>query len=90
MKVVHELSRSLFWDTNPDLLEWNKDKQLIIERIMTRGITHEVETMFKRYTLEDLRLALLQSKTLDPKSANWFSMKLDVPLNKIHVLPEYY
>ncbi len=90
MKVTEALSKSLFWDVNPEALEWEKNKQLIIERTLARGLTHEVDKIFSVYNLEDIKEALLKSKTLDKKSANYFSIKLNIPLSHIHVAPEYY
>lgn len=90
MKVTDVLSRSLFWDVNPDKLEWDKNKQLIIERTFQRGFTKEVEAIFSIYSISDIKAAVLKSKTLDKKTANYFSIKLNIPLSKIHVAPECY
>ena len=91
MKTVAEaLSKTLFWDVDPEKLDWERNKQLIIERTFQRGITHEVDTIFSVYSIMQLKNALLKSKTLDRKSANYFSIKLNIPLSHIYVAPEYY
>jgi hypothetical protein len=90
MKVAEALSKTLFWDVDPENLDWEKNRQLIIERTLQRGLTHEVETIFSIYTYEQLQEALLKSKTLDKKTANYFCIKLNIPLSRIHVAPEYY
>jgi hypothetical protein len=90
MKVTDALDKSLFWDVNPNELCWDKSRQLIIERIFQRGVTKEVDTLFSIYTFAQLKEALLKSKTLDKKTANYFSIKLNIPLSSIHVAPEYY
>ena len=90
MKVCEALDKSLFWDVNPDKLDWQKNKQLIIERTLLRGLTNEVDTIFSLYNLSDIREAILKSKSLDRKSANYFSIKLNIPLSSINVAPEYY
>lgn len=90
MKLCEALDKSLFWDVNPDKLDWQKNKQLIIERTLLRGLTNEVDTIFSLYNLSDIREAILKSKSLDRKSANYFSIKLNIPLSSINVAPEYY
>lgn len=90
MKVSEALSKSLFWDVDPEKLNWEKNRQIIIERTLQRGLTKEVETIFSNYTLTEIKEAVLKSKTLDKKTANYFSIKLNIPLSNIHVAPEYY
>lgn len=90
MKVLDKLDKSLFWDVNPEKLDWKKNSQLIIERTLQRGLTHEVETIFYVYNNEEIKEAILKSRTLDKKTANYFSIKLNIPLSSIHVAPEYY
>lgn len=90
MKVTDTLSKTLFWDVNPDKLDWQKNRELIIERTLQRGLTSEVKTIFSVYTEIEIKEAVLKSKTLDKKTANYFSVKLNIPLSSIHVAPEYY
>jgi hypothetical protein len=90
VKVTEALDKSLFWDVNPENLDWQKNRQFIIERTLQRGLTKEVETIFSTYSFSEIKEALLQSKTLDKKTANYFSIKLNIPLSSIHVAPEYY
>ena len=90
MKVTEALSKSMFWDVNPEKLDWQKNPQLIIERTLQRGLTKEVETIFSVYTFLEIKQAILKSRTLDKKTANYFSIKFNIPLSSIHVAPEYY
>lgn len=90
MTVAEALSNTLFWDVNPQSLDWQKNKQLIIERTLQRGLSKEVETIFAVYSQTQLREAIFKSKTLDKKTANYFCIKLNIPLSSIHVAPEYY
>lgn len=90
MKVTEVLNESLFWDVDTQKLDWQNNKQLIIERTLQRGLTKEVDAVFSIYTAEQLTTAILKSRTLDKKTANYFSLKLNIPLSSIHVAPEYY
>jgi hypothetical protein len=90
MKVADALDKSLFWDVNPENLDWKKNQQFIIERTLQRGLTKEVATIFSVYTLTEIKQAVQKSRTLDKKTANYFSIKFNIPLSSIHVAPEYY
>ncbi len=90
MKVSEVLSKSLFWDVNSDKLDWQKNSQLIIERTLQRGLTSEVEMIFSIYSLSEIKQAVLKSKSFDRKTANYFSIRLNIPLSNINVAPEYY
>lgn len=90
MKVSEALDKSLFWDVNPEKLDWQINRQLIIERTLQRGLTKEVETIFSVYTDLHIKEAILKSRTLDKKTANYFSIKFGIALSSIHVAPEYY
>ncbi len=37
MKVADALNKSLFWDVNPEKLDWKKNRRFIVERVLVRG-----------------------------------------------------
>jgi hypothetical protein len=90
MKVADILDRQIFWDINPEKLDWQKNRQFIIERVLTRGFTNDVRCIFKIYTKKELQEAVLKSKVLDKKTANFMSNYLNIPYSRIHVAPEHY
>ncbi|MFT4092482.1 MAG: hypothetical protein QM640_02495 [Niabella sp.] len=90
MKVSEAFHKSLFWDVDPEKLDWERSKQFIIERVFTRGFTDDFNTILNRYSEEDIKAAVLKSKTLDKKTANYFSLKYKIPRSLINVAPEYY
>lgn len=90
MKVAESFNRYIFWDVNPEELDWQKNAQFIIERVLMRGFTRDIETIFSVYSKEQIKSAVLKSKTLDKKTANYMSLYLSIPLSAIHVAPEYY
>ncbi|MGC4235443.1 MAG: hypothetical protein QM594_20895 [Niabella sp.] len=90
MKVSEAFHKSLFWDVDPERLDWERNRQLIIERVFTRGVTQEVRRIYQVYSNEEIREAILKSKTFDKKTANYFSIKYQIPISRINVAPEYY
>ena len=90
MKVSEALQKALFWDVDPEKLEWQKNAQLIIERVLTRGNTFDFRVMIQHYSESQIIEAVIHSKSLDKKTAHFASRYFNVPLNQIHVAPEYY
>ncbi len=90
MKVSEAFHQSLFWDVDPEKLDWERNKQFIMERVFTRGVTQDVRRVFATYSDEEIKAAVLKSRTFDKKTANYFSVKYKIPLSEINVAPEYY
>ena len=90
MTVKESIDNRIFWDINPEKLDWQKNAQFIIERVLTRGFTKDVRLMFKIYTKNQLVEAVIKSKTLDKKTANFMSNYLNISPERIHVAPEHY
>jgi hypothetical protein len=90
MTVAESFDKRIFWDVDPNKLDWQANSRFIIERILTRGGTDDVRLMFKTYSNKQITSAVLESKTLDKKTANFMSNYLNIPIEKIHVAPEYY
>jgi len=90
MSVSDSIDKRVFWDINPMKLDWQFNSQFIIERVLTRGFTNDVRAIFRVYSRQQLADAVLKSKTLDKKTANFMSNYLNIPLKDIHVAPEHY
>lgn len=90
-KVAESLDKKIFWDVDPEKLDWNKNARFIIERTLVRGQTADVRTIFQKYTKEELTKAILESRgVLTAKVANYMSQYLQIPYSIINVAPEYY
>jgi len=46
---INNIRRILFWDTNFDNIDWNKNKKAIIKRILERGNKTEINEMISFY-----------------------------------------
>ena len=91
MKVAESFSRSLFWDVNPEHLDWKEHAHFIITRTLSRGGTSEVKIIFSKYTEKKIIEAILKSRgTLPRKIAHYLSELLNIPYSSIDVAPEYY
>ncbi len=91
MTVAESFSKTLFWDVNPEELDWEKHANFIIVRILSRGGTSEVRKVFITYSEEKIKHAILKSRgTLPRKIGHYLSELLNIPYSKINVAPEYY
>jgi hypothetical protein len=76
--ILSRLSKYLFWDYNPNTLDPDGDKSLILERVFTRGTEQDEKEAFKYYGKDLLKSAVLDIKYLDKKTLNYLSIILDV------------
>lgn len=66
---------TIFWESVP---KYSKNDQYIVERIMDFGDTKQVKWMRQNYVDSKLKKFLKNSRVLSPKSANYWSLKLDI------------
>ncbi|MEN8157894.1 MAG: hypothetical protein ABFS10_13165 [Bacteroidota bacterium] len=68
-----KLRRSLFWDMPNGGVDPEKNKRLIIERILSRGNIEEFKQMINYYSEEEIRGSVTQIGALDKKTYNFVS-----------------
>jgi hypothetical protein len=90
MTVGESFDKRIFWDVDPDKLDWQANTRFIIERVLTRGFANDVRLMFRTYSKEQITKAVMENRTLDKKTANFMGNYLNIPIEKIHVAPEHY
>lgn len=82
-------SKYLFWDTPIELIDREKHKKSIIERVLTRGFLEDFYTLVKMYSSEEITDAIKKSRVLDKKTANFCSLYFNIPLNEINASSYY-
>jgi hypothetical protein len=73
-RPIDLLSKHLFWDLNPDLLEWEKSKNTIIGRVLERGTLKEWNCIVEIYSLEKIVETLKTFSYLNPIDLNFISI----------------
>ena len=68
--------QSLFWDTNPDKIDIQKNAQYIIERVLDFGNDAEVSWLWKTYDKSLLRDTVSKSRSLMPESKKLWTLLL--------------
>jgi hypothetical protein len=78
-KPVELLSKHLFWDIDPNLLEWERSKKTIIERVIERGSLEEWVCIVKIYTLDGIVNTAKTFRTMSPIDLNFIATISNTP-----------
>ena len=78
-----DLPRTLFWDTDYDGLDPDKNARYIIERVVMYGTLNDFRKILDHYGRDRVHKEMLLSRELDPKSLSFLSCLFDTP-------PEHY
>jgi len=81
-KGVLGLSRSLFWDVDPDTVDPEKHAVLIIERVVTRGSWEEFKTILSFYSKQKVADILTQLRYLEKVTLYFCSTYFNISLKK--------
>lgn len=87
---IYPFNPNLFWDCNPDLIDFKKNQRYVIERVLTRGFIEDFYILLKIYTPDEIRNALRKSKELDPKTINFCSTFFNISKSEMNVSSFYH
>ncbi|MFA9213144.1 MAG: hypothetical protein ACEQSR_04770 [Candidatus Methylacidiphilales bacterium] len=73
------LSKHLFWDINPEILDWEINKKTIIGRVLERGTLEEWNCIVKIYSLETITDILKNFRDLNPIDLNFIATISNTP-----------
>ena len=82
-------SQNLFWDSSLADIDLRKNKQYIIERVITRGRLSDFNILLTLYPREEVIRAITKSKEMDTKTAHFCSWYFQIPQEKLHVSSFY-
>ena len=68
--------QSLFWDTNPDNIDLDKNAQYVIERVLDLGRDSEVSWLWRTYDKSILRDVVVRSRSLRPSAKALWTLLL--------------
>ncbi|HEY5407947.1 MAG TPA: hypothetical protein VIJ92_12710 [Ginsengibacter sp.] len=88
--MADTFEKKLFWDVNPDKLDWEKNSRFIIERVMVRGGMKDVKIIMKLYKRQQVIDAIKKSRDLDRITHNFCSNYFNIPKAEMHAPSQYY
>jgi len=77
--ILSKLSNYLFWDCNINLLDPNIDRNLILERVFSRGTENDEREVLNYYGANLIKNTILDIKYLDKKTLNYLSIVFNIP-----------
>lgn len=69
---IIRVSRRYFWDKGP--LSPQRDKYIIIERVLEFGSEDEVDIILNYYGIESVKEVVRESRELGPRTINYFAL----------------
>ncbi|HMO62512.1 MAG TPA: hypothetical protein PKC39_15365 [Ferruginibacter sp.] len=83
-------SRNLFWDAEPGKVDLKTNSRYVIERVLLRGSLEDFYMLLRLYSREEISAAVLRSRELDPKTADFCSYYFHIPKSALHVSSFYH
>ncbi len=75
--TISDFSKHLFWDVDPNKLDPEKSKKLIIHRVLDYGLIEDWRIIYKYYGLNTITEVAKNIKDLDKKSASFLALLTD-------------
>jgi hypothetical protein len=80
MKNKLSLSKSLFWDTAYEKIDYKKNASFIIERVLNYGDKEDVEKLKDMYGMAKIKETAKRINYINKKNLNFWSIILEIPL----------
>ncbi len=77
------LTRTLFWDTDYETLDPEKNAPFIVERVMQRGNVQDFKAIVEHYGKVKLREIIRNLRYLDKKVLHFASVYFAIPLHEM-------
>ena len=74
------LRKSLLWEYNTEKIDWQKMRNIIVQRVIERGNTDDFHAILNQYSLEGVKQAIKQIPFLNKKDMTFVCTIFD--LNK--------
>jgi len=77
VRIIAEHLRPFFWETDLSKISIEENKQYIIERILELGDRNAVQWLFSNFSLDEIKKAIEENKSISKKSLNFWSIILE-------------
>lgn len=89
-RTIPNSLRTYFWDTNTETLDPVKSAHFVIGRLLDKGNTEAATWVLDNYSRDDIERTFMTLRDFSPKTANFWSMYLGIPKDKIVCLQTPY
>ena len=74
-----DFSQNLFWDVDPDKLDFERHRKFVVARVLEYGTLEDWQVLQQHFSLASI-IAIAQTlRTLDPKALSFLSALGNVP-----------
>ena len=77
-KLLLELTKGLFWNSDINMLDYLRDKEYIIKRILDAGLENDEIIMWKLYSYEEIKNVALNMENLHKDKVTYMSFVLKI------------
>ncbi len=82
IRKLKTLSAHLFWDVDISILDFNKNKKLIIHRVLDYGLLTDWHIILNLYGIKEISKTATTIRDLDKKSMSFVSLLSKIPKEK--------
>lgn len=96
LNILNTLKKNYFWDVDPDRLDPEHSKRLIIERVFNLGEANEIMMIINYYGEEVIIDVLRNLNYIEHKTLNFISKFFKLPLQSFkcykrrQLIPQYW
>jgi hypothetical protein len=83
MVISPNIPTTLFWDIDVSKLDWNRHKQLIVERVIQRGSLDAIKEVTAHYGIEEFKNIIKNIPYLEKRDVAFVHIYFDIPLNEL-------
>jgi hypothetical protein len=80
--LIQEISRSIFWDVKTENLDYDRNKEYIIERVYTRGNQEDEILLWKIYSYYTMKKIIPYLDGLDDITISYLSIIFNIKKEK--------
>lgn len=82
--------KKYFWEIDFDKLDFKKNSDYVAVRLLEYGNPYAIKWLFKNISSKKIKEALLKTRNLSPKSANFWAFYFNIDKNKLKCLNKSY
>ncbi|MCF6365361.1 MAG: hypothetical protein L3J35_04080 [Bacteroidales bacterium] len=76
---IESFSEHLFWDVDRNKLDFEKNKQFIVERTLDYGLINDWNIIYNYYGIKNIAKISTKLRNLDKKSISFISILSKIP-----------
>ncbi len=89
MEKLPQFLKKYFWDVRFEKINLRKNREYVLRRILDYGDERAVAWMYDNFEKAEIRNVLSGFRGYSQKSANYWSLMLDVPKEKVSCLRKH-